>query len=178
MSEDTLNESILENEFNLNTPENQNNEMQEIRDMRNQLAEVVANTPDPDAILLDNINRANDLLDSAQRSIENGGENQARMYEVCAQLINAITSAATSVQNSTFGAQKHEYNMKVIEVKEKEVAVKEALALGKLENQRNAPSGSGTKIVAMTREDLLNMIEQEDAEVEVDSAGEQENTQE
>ena len=171
MSEDTLNESILNREFNLDTTEETNQEIQ-IRDMRNQLAEVVANTPDPDAILLSNIDRANQLLDKAQNTMDaDDDSNVARMYEVCAQLINAITSAATSVQNSTFGMQKHEYNMKMIEVKEKEIAVKEALARGKLENKQ--PSGGGTKVVAMSREELLNMIEKEEAEVEVESAGQE-----
>ena len=74
--------------------------------------------------------------------------------------------------------QKHEYNMKMIEVKEKELIVKQAIAQGKLESQRNKTEG-GTKVVAMSREEWLRMIEKEEAEVEVESAGEaeQENTE-
>jgi hypothetical protein len=176
MSEE-VNETILEQEFNLNIEEEvTDNRIEAINEMRRQLM-VAGQEEDPDVILLKNIDRANTLLDTAQEAIENGAENAARMYEVSAQLINAITSAATSVQNSTFGMQKHEYNMKMIEVKEKELIVKQAIAQGKLESQRSvAGDGSGKNVVVMSREELLNMIEREETDVEVESAGE--NTEE
>jgi hypothetical protein len=67
--------------------------------------------------------------------------------------------------------------MKMIEVKEKELIVKQAIAQGKLESQRSvAGDGSGKNVVVMSREELLNMIEREETDVEVESAGE--NTEE
>ena len=126
---------------------------------------------DPDVILLSNIDRANNLLDTAQQAIESGGETNARLFEVCAQLINAITSAATSVQNSTFGMQKHDYNMQIIEVKKQELIVKQAIAQGKLESQRKSGEGGSNQVMVMSREELLRMIEKEETEVEVESAG-------
>lgn len=174
MSEQEVNETILEQEFNLDdTEEVTDTRIEAINEMRRQLM-LAGQEEDPDVILLQNIDRANTLLDTAQHAIENGGETNARLFEVCAQLINAITSAATSVQNSTFGMQKHEYNMKMIAVKEKELVVKQAIAQGKLESQRDKREGGGSKnVVVMSREELLKMIEKEEADVEVNSAGEE-----
>lgn len=171
-----VNETILEQEFNLDTSDDRRADIEAINQMRRQLM-LAGQDEDPDVILLSNIERANNLLDTAQHAIENGGETNARLFEVCAQLINAITSAATSVQNSTFGMQKHEYNMQMIEVKRQELLVKQAIAQGKLENQKHSGEG-GTKIVAMTREALLKMIAKEETEVEVQSAGAEENPEE
>lgn len=165
-----VNETILEQEFNLDVSEDRRADIEAINEMRNQLM-LAGQVNDPDVILLSNIDRANTLLDTAQQAIENGAENAARMYEVSAQLINAITSAATSVQNSTFGMQKHEYNMKIVAVKEKELIVKQAIAQGKLEKQSTAGDGSGSTVMVMSREELLKMIEKEETEVEVTSAG-------
>ncbi len=159
-----VNKSTLEQEFSLDSVEERNSDIEAINEMRRQLM-LAGQDNDPDVILLSNIERANTLLDTAQSKIENGGETNARLFEVCAQLINAITSAATSVQNNTFGIQKHEYNMKLIEVKEKELMVKQAIAQGKLENKNT----SGTKIVAMTREELLKMIDSESASIDIPS---------
>jgi hypothetical protein len=89
MSEE-VNETILEQEFNLNIEEEvTDNRIEAINEMRRQLM-VAGQEEDPDVILLKNIDRANTLLDTAQEAIENGAENAARMYEVSAQLINAI----------------------------------------------------------------------------------------
>lgn len=168
-AESQVNEASLEQEFNIDNTEARQFEIQQIREMRMALVEA-AEQDDPDTILLQNIDRANNLLDIAQRGIENGGETQARMFEVCAQLINAITSASASIQSTTFGNQKHEYNMRQLELKEKEILVKAAMANDKA-GQR-AMSGTGTtdgKVVVMDRESLLKMMEEK--EVQVESAG-------
>jgi len=163
-----VNESTLEQEFNLDTTEERTADIEAISEMR-KLLMIAGQDNDPDVILMSNIDRANTLLDTAQRSIDNGGETSARLFEVCAQLINAITSAATSVQNSTFGMQKHDYNMQIIEVKKQELIVKQAIAQGKIESQRNSGGGGNSTVMVMSREQLLNMIEQEESTVEVES---------
>ena len=163
-----VNESILEKEFNLDTTETRRHEIEEIRSMRKDL-KIAAQQDDPDHILKENIERANTLLDVAQRTIQNGGESNARMFEVCAQLINAITSATVSIQSGTFGDQKHEYNMGILELKEKEIMVKGAIAADKA-GQRSTMSGhTDGKVVVMDRETLLKMLDEK--EVQVDSAG-------
>jgi hypothetical protein len=164
-----VNTTILEQEFNLDTSEDRQAEIDAIAEMRNQLM-IAGQADDPDTIILSNIERANNLLDTAQHAINNGGHTNARLFEVCAQLINAVTSAATSVQNTSFGIMKHEYNMKMVEVKEREVAVKAILA----NEKANKPSGGGNtdgKVVVMTREALLDMIDDGEREVEVQSHG-------
>lgn len=161
------NTTILDQEFNLNMTEQQQRELQEIQEMRFQLAEV-KDVTDPDVILLTNIERANTLLDTAQQSITDGNTSP-RLFEVCAQLINAITSAAASIQNSSFGAMKHEYNMEMVKVKKQEVAVKEALAMDK--KLRGGDSAESGRVVLMTRESLLNMMKDSKKEVEIQSHG-------
>lgn len=169
-----VNESILEQEFNLDTSEDRQQELEQIREMRLQLNDA-ADGQDPDDILYENIERANNLLDTAQQAVERGGETNARMYEVCAQLINAITNAATSIATGGFNNQKHEYNMKMLEVKEKEVMVKSAIAQNKIEGGGAGRSGT---VVAMSREELLRILDDESKEVQVNSAGEQQSTEE
>jgi len=173
-----VNQNTLEQEFNINTSEDRRLEIESIRDMRKQLM-TVSNEPDADSILISNIERANSLLDVAQNSIINGGETNARLFEVCSQLINAITSASTSLQNSTFGTQKHQYNMKMVEVKEQELLVKQAIAQGKLDsyNKEKNKKSNGT-LVVMNREELLRMIEKEDTEVEITSTDKSNSDQE
>lgn len=175
-----VNETTLEQEFDIDTADEKQQQIQVIRDMRYQLMQSLSvnGGEDPDTILLTNIERANGLLDTAQNSILNGGETNARLFEVCAQLINAITSAATSVQNSSFGVMKHEYNMKMVEVKEKEVAVKAAIAQDKASSRTSGTGLTDGNVVVMSREALLDMIENEEKEVHVDSAGQEEVTTE
>lgn len=165
-----VNATILEQEFNLDSTEDRQQEIEAIADMRRQLM-VAGQEDDPDTIILSNIERANNLLDIAQHSIEAGGETNARLFEVCAQLINAITSAATSVQNTSFGMMKHEYNMEMVEVKKQEVAVKAILANEKANKSTSVSGETDGKVVVMTREALLNMIDDEEREVEVQSHG-------
>lgn len=170
-----VNKSSLEGEFNLDTSDDTTRDIQEIKDMRQALLSTIGDSNrDPDDILYVNINRANDLLDIVQNSINDGGTTNARLFEVAAQLVNAITSAATSVQNSGFGMMKHEYNMKIAEIKEREVAVKAAIAQDKSGSRQSSGLSDG-KVVVMTREALLGMIENENTEVEVQSVGEQNN---
>jgi len=167
-AESQVNKDILEKEFNLDTSDETKKSIEEIRDMRKQLVTAMdTGDQDPDAILYANIERANSLLDVVYNSIVNGGETNARLFEVAAQLVNAITSASTSVQNSSFGLMKHEYNMKMVEVKEKEVAVKAALAHEK--NIKKSGGGSDGNVVVMSREELLKMIDSEEKDVHVKS---------
>jgi hypothetical protein len=166
-----VNESVLEQEFNLDTSEERTQELGQIREMRLQLNDAI-DGQDPDDILYQNIERANTLLDSAQQTIERGGETNARLFEVCAQLINAITNAATSIATGGFNNQKHEYNMKMLEVKEKEVMVKHALAQDKITTGQTG--GRKGTVVAMSREELLRILEDDAQEVQVNSAGDAE----
>jgi hypothetical protein len=161
-----INEVVLERELQLDNTEARNQELQEIRDARKELM----NTPDsesPDRILFNNIDRANELLDVVYTSIQNGGQSNARMFEVAAQLINAITSATTSIQTVSSDNMKYEYNLKVLELKEKELFVKQSIAQQKFGDRR----GGNGKVIVTDRESLLRMIEKEDMEVEIESSG-------
>lgn len=159
-AESLLNTSLLEQEFGLNTTDERNNQIEEIRNMRREL-EKAKDFPDAEKILHDNIQRANRLLDTVESEVSDGQIN-ARLFEVAAQLINAITSATTSITGNIFHDQKHEYNMKMLEVKEREVAVKQAMTGGSM------PSGSSTNNLLVTdRESLLKLLKGEGEEEKV-----------
>jgi len=173
LTETLTNNSILEDEFNLDSPTEDNQSIEKIKEMREDLLETISkNQPDPDDILYVNIQRANDLLDVVYRDIMKGSDISPRVIEVAAQLVNAVTTAATSVQNSGFGMMKHEYNMKIADIKEREVAVKAAMVSNK---PQGSGSSTGGKVVVMSREELLNMIEIENKEVEIPSVDEENN---
>lgn len=112
-SEPHINMKSLENELNLS--QDQKNKLQEVEEMRETLKEeekkVKEKREDPDDILYNNIQRANNLLDDIQRSISNGN-NEPRMFEVASQLINAITSASTSIVNVDQHDDEMEYKQK------------------------------------------------------------------
>lgn len=166
-----VNTDILEREFNLDTTDERNDQLAELREMRMQLRRSVEDC-DPDELLMDNVQRANELLDTAQQQILNGGQTNARLYEICAQLINAVTSAANSITSNAFGNQKHDYNMKVLELKEQELVVKSAMLAEKMGTNAGRQVTEDTndgKVVVMDRNTLLEMIENEAKEVELNS---------
>lgn len=162
-----VNETILEQEFGLDTTEERNVELETIREMRTQL-QVAIDREDPDELLYKNIERANELLDIATREIANGGSTNARLFEVCGQLINSITSATVSISNNSFGAMKHEYNMRMLQVKQDEVDVKRIIAGEKA--KASGGVGDGEKVVVMDRESLLKLMEEDTSrEIHVES---------
>lgn len=169
LSQIPANNSALEDEFNLDLSEENEQSIEKIKEMRLQLLESIGDDqPDPDNLLYVNIQRANELLDVVHHNIVNKGDSSARLFEVAAQLVNAITSAATAVQNSGFGFLKHEHNMRIAEIKEQEVAVKKIIAEGK--SVSGGGSNSGGQVMVMSREEMLNMISTTNEEVVVPSA--------
>lgn len=123
----------------------------DIQVLKNELKEIEDSLPDVDEIILSNIERANRFLDILEDQIIRGNLS-ASMVESCATLINAVTSAATSITGIS-------YNNEVLEIRRGELKVRE---------QKAALEGiaSGAKNVnitnnnlTMTREELLKELQ-------------------
>jgi len=143
-ADNQINNTKLQKMFNIST-----STLPSENDIVEQLPENLKN--DPDNIILNNIDRANRLLDKIEGEIENGGS--ARMYEVSAQMINAVTTASSSIVGSNVHMDELEYKNKVLELKEREVAIKEALGV-----KKTSESQITNNLIVADRESLLNII--------------------
>lgn len=159
----------LEKEFGLSTSSNSSHEVDLVSTMRSQLPALQDLPPDPDQLLYKNIERANKILDKLEESILLGESPPARLIEVYGQILNTITTASTALSGNIFAQQKHEYNMKMVEVKEQEVDVKRIVAQSKLDGVVDGPKTQTGKVMVMDRESMLKMIREEQVEVQVKS---------
>ena len=109
---------------------------------------------DPDDIIYENIERANRLLNKIETAVEN--DLTARLMEVASALINSITQASSSIVGSSQHEDELRYKERVLELKEREVMVKESLGKGGGKTVNN--------VLVTSREDLLNMINNKEGE--------------
>lgn len=148
-----VNTKILEQEFDMTDSTTE----QEIQQMRNSIEEaeqIAENMENPDEILLNNIERANRFLDMAEAEVGRGGIN-ARLLEVCSQLINSVTSAANSIVGSSQSDAELEIKQKRLELEERKLAVKEALG------SKQPISGNTFNVITTDRESVLKYIAEE-----------------
>ena len=155
-----VNSNLLNKEFdivNTITGEivNTNIDIQEVKDMRKELQDLETDAPDSDQIILDNINRANRILDKLEEGILSG-DHSARGIEVVGQLINAVTVAATSVTGISYNQQIIDNKNRALDIKEQEMLVKQTLKSVKGAENVNITNNN----LVMTREDLLKMMEE------------------
>lgn len=148
-----LNTQSLNKEFNIDiqTGEIFDKQIQDVNSMRKELSELKLDMPDSDQIIFENIERANRILDKIETNIRNG-EMSARLLEVAGQLINAVTSAATSITGISYNQQVIDTKNRALDIKEKEVAVKGIVKNADTVNIQNNQ-------LLMTREELLKMID-------------------
>ena len=125
-------------------------QIQEVQDMRKELTEIENGFPDSDQIILDNIERANRILDIVEKNIKEG-DHSARFLEVAGQLINAVTAAATSVTGISYNQQIIDNKNRALDIKERELEVKSIVKGAENVNITN-------NNLVMSREDLLDMI--------------------
>lgn len=167
-----LNVRELDNLFNVDrTPkaevptvtDDPDTQLQEISDMRKEIQTLAKNAkPDPDSILHNNIERANRLLDKAEEDCQNGVNN--RLLEVMAGLINAITTASSSIMGESYNQQVLEHKTRELELKERNAIIKQSI-----KGDTGTPQTvTQNNLIISSREDLLKMIDEtvEDAEVE------------
>jgi hypothetical protein len=139
---------------------NTDTQLQEIEKLREEIKVLAKNAhPDADTILHQNIERANRILDKAEESFLTGGLDNRRI-EVMAGLINAITTASSSIMGESYNQQVLEHKSRELDIKEQQVALKDTLKGGGRSITQN-------NIIISSREDLLKQIcelQAEDAE--------------
>lgn len=146
----------LNKTFNIDlTSNNFEKEIEEVKSMKKELQSLEKDLPDVDQIILDNIDRANKLLDKLEEQILNGNIS-ARMVEVCGQLINAVTNAATSITGINYNQQVIDNKNRALDIKEKEIAVK--IATGQIKGAKEVNITNNNLV--MNREQLLKMMEE------------------
>ncbi len=79
----------------------------------------------PDLVLSENIERANRILDIMEINAIDDRKISARKAEVMAQLINAVTNAATSIVSDDYNKEYLQIRRDVILLKEKELRIRE-----------------------------------------------------
>ena len=107
---------------------------------------------DEDAIINQNIERANRVLDRIEDEMDRGNFN-ARMVEVFSKLIDSVTTAASQIQSSSYNNDYLVLKQKLAELKEMEVKHKvKGLIKGntQIDTQQN--------IIVTDRESILEII--------------------
>ena len=155
-----MNISTLDKEFNIDpnrTIEIQDDTgkaIQEVQDMKKELQSLENDIPDADKIIVDNIDKANDILDTVMVNI-NRGDISARLVEVAAQLINAITASATSITGIGYNQQQIDVKNRALDIKQQELTIKKSTGLIKGAENVNITNNN----VIMNREQLLKMMD-------------------
>ena len=126
-------------------------QIQEVKDMKNELKILEEDMVDVDIIIKDNIDRANRILDTVEDNLSKG-DLSARVIEVAAQLINAVTAAATGITGIGYNQQQIDIKNRALDIKENEISVKQAVNGAKEVNITN-------NNLVMSREELLKMME-------------------
>lgn len=163
MSRKKLNHDLLNNEIKEFKNADKNQQLEKIKQMKNELAKSMKQKEeqeDPDNILYQNIDRANRFLDILENEItekdpQTGkGKNKSisRLFEVSAQLINAITSATQSIAGSYKDDMEYQYKLELLELKNKELMIKHALG------GQGGGSNTTNNLIVSSREELLDII--------------------
>lgn len=137
----------LAQEFNMNIDEALDN-VEEIS-----IEDLVANRlSDPDLVISTNINKANAILDRIIEEINRSGMSP-RLGEVASQLIATINQAASQIYTKEFDMSGLRIKHKMLELKEREVKLKELTAI---------PNGQGKtvnqNIIVTDRETVLRLL--------------------
>lgn len=162
MSTKNLNHDLLNSEIKEFKNADKNQQLEKIKQMKSDLAESMKqkeDQEDPDNILYQNIDRANRFLDILENEITAEDpesktpkkKNISRLFEVSAQLINAITSATQSIAGSYKDDMEYQYKLELLELKNKELAIKHALKGGEAYTTNN-------NLIVSSREDILDLI--------------------
>lgn len=127
----------------------------EVKVLKNEIKNIEDSLPDVDQIILNNIDRANNILDKVETQIINGNMT-GTMLEACATLINAVTSAATSVTGIS-------YNNEMLDIKREELRIRDKKVMMDSIKDNTPTQVTGdvnitNQNLVMTREELLKEL--------------------
>lgn len=156
-----LNKDLITQEIRNFQSASEDQQLEKIQNMKKELQESMKEKDkqeDPDNLLYSNIERANRLLDLLEEKIQNNSKSKdsiSRLFEVSAQLINAITTATSSIAGGYKDDLDYQYKLEQLELEHKKLAVKYALGGG---NQQKQGGNVTNNNLVVTREELLKMI--------------------
>ncbi len=127
----------------------------EVKEMKKDLAVIEDSLPDVDGIIVTNIENANSILEKVQEQIL-AGNLSASMIEACSSLLNAITSAATSITGIS-------YNNDMLTIKRDELRIREKKIMmdgikGATPSVVEGDVNITQNAITMTREELLKEL--------------------
>jgi hypothetical protein len=157
-----VNTSSLDEAFGIDNVENNEKQLIKVQEMRTTL-ENLDDEASTDTILLENVERANRLLDKLETTIIDGGDTSARLFEVAATLMNAVSQATAGIVGAGNDAQKNDMQMRIVTLKEQEFELKKMIQ-GKKVNEIGSPITNN--ILVTDRESLLKMIKEQKEEEE------------
>jgi len=159
-----LNKDLITQEIRNFQSASEDQQLEKIQSMKKELQESMKDKDkqeDPDNLLYSNIERANRLLDLLEERIQNKENSKSkdsisRLFEVSAQLINAITTATSSIAGGYKDELDYQYKLEQLELEHKKLAVKYALGGGN--QQKQGSNVTNNNLVVTNREELLKMI--------------------
>lgn len=138
-----LNRNGLADEFNIENIET------EVKQMVKQFNE--SDHANIEEILVQNVNRANRVLDRIEHEINNGNFN-ARISEVASQLINSVTNAASQISSDR-------YNTNYLQIR-KSIVQLEKMKLDLKRGESGNSKITSQNIIVTDRESLLNLLKE------------------
>lgn len=154
----------LAREFNMNSEFSDDDIQQHAIDIEKII--MGDHTSDPNKVLSDSIAKANAILDRVIIEINRSGMTP-RLGEVASQLIQAINTAAGQLYDKDFNIGSLQLRHKMLDLKEREVRIKEKLA------SRNTPGVVNQNLILTDRETVLKMIKDSRDQIKLIESGEQ-----
>ncbi len=150
----------LANEFNMDMDQ----ALEDVGDNQIDLESITENNTDnPDLILATNVSKANAILDRVIIEINRAGMSP-RLGEVAGQLIATINQAANQIYSKNFSIGDLRYKKKMLELKDREVQIKEKALLGRNNNNGGTTNNN---IIVSDRETLLRLMRENKAEIKL-----------
>jgi hypothetical protein len=152
-----LNKDVLDNVFDID------NSIKE-QDVNELVVREKTDRKKPDDIIYENIDKANQLLDTilnnVSQQVNENGQLNARLMEVAGQLIDKITSAATSITSADIDYADIQLKQQNLLTKQKELDWK-INKDGTISTRSNSPE---RQVIITDRESILQMMRKKELE--------------
>ena len=143
-------------------------ETDEIIDVLDEVSDT-SDEKDPDTILLDNIDKANMILDRIIEEMHEGGLKTSRA-EVASLLVNAITNAVDKMYAGSFNFENVQHKNKMLVLKEKELLIKNK-ALDIKKGIGDTPTNQENYIIT-DRETIMKLFKDKKLTKQIQNGGE------
>lgn len=152
--------SKLEEEFNITNVERNADDMS-LESVKKNIEDIISDISldeDPDKILLDNISRANRLLDEVEGQVTRGNFS-SRVLEVASQLIDSVTKATSEIRSSQQQELYLRLRDEMLKLKKVETVLKAKKVLSDGNKRGSEQPTREREIIVTDRETILKMLE-------------------